>query len=508
MTYNNLLERQITRYLPERLSTDPGLEKFLKAINDYYTSVDRDKKMSDHAFAISEREYRELYENTRAQNEVIRQSIQHLREAITRIAPERQMGFNIENDDIFYIISFLKEQIEKSREIENYLIQARDAAENAASAKSDFLSVMSHEIRTPLNAIIGYIHLLINENPLPAQVEYLNILQISARNLLSLINDVLDFSKIEEGKIIFAESDFDIRLLLNDVKAAHKVMAEENGNSIKVMIDEEIPKFVKGDTTRITQVLNNLLSNAIKFTKNGRIIIELELRSNQPDRCEINFSVGDNGIGISKENQAKIFDRFTQAHEYVTRQYGGSGLGLAIIRKLLNLMGSEIEVESEPGKGSRFYFTMSFLKSDEKIADTIEVARVKEDFGGIRILLVEDVFFNALLARKMLSNWNAQVDIVENGQLAVEKVQHEKYDLVLMDVQMPVMDGLTATTEIRKFDKYLPIFPLTASTSTEMQEKFSRLGVTDFIFKPINPDNLFSTISKFLAKRGRKSGTE
>ena len=508
MEYNSLLSRQMTRYLPEEIRNDTRLAPFLQAINDYYVSEERDRKISEHAFAISEREYQELYENMRSQNEVIRQSIQQLREAISRIAADSQQDFNAQNDDILYIISFLKDQIEKSKDIEKYLIQARDAAEAAAKAKSDFLSVMSHEIRTPLNAIIGYIHLLINENPLPAQVEYLNILQISARNLLSLINDVLDFSKIEEGKIVFADSDFDLRMLLNDIRQAHKVMAEENGNSIRVMVDEEIPRFLKGDTTRLTQILNNLISNAIKFTKKGKIVIELELKSVLDKKCEIFFSITDNGIGISEESQQNIFERFTQAHQYITRQFGGSGLGLAIIKKLLSLMGSDIFVESQPGKGSKFYFTLELEKSNIITIDDVEVPKVKEDLGGIRILLVEDVFFNAMLARKMLNNWNAVVDIAENGLIAVEKARKEKYDLILMDVQMPVMDGLTATTEIRKFNPDIPVFPLTASTSTDMQEKFIRLGVNEFIFKPINPDSLFNTISRFVAKRLLKGNTE
>ncbi len=339
---------------------------------------------------------------------------------------------------------------------------------------------------------------------MPSQTEYLNILQISARNLLSLINDVLDFSKIEEGKIVFAESDFDVRALFNDIKLANKIRADENGNVIKVMFDEDIPRFLKGDITRITQVLNNLVSNAIKFTKNGRITIELQLKSTKGNKVEIDFSVTDTGIGISKENQEHIFERFTQAHQYITREFGGSGLGLAIIKRLLALLDSEVKVESEEGKGSKFYFSIWFEKSDLKEIEFNTDNDVKEGLGGIKVLLVEDVTFNAILASKMLSNWNADVTLAENGAIAVDKVKNGNFDLVLMDVQMPVMDGLTASTEIRKFNKSIPIFPLTASTSADMQAQFKSIGIVDIIFKPINPDTLHRTILKFIASQSKK----
>ncbi len=503
MSFHKILEKQINKYLPEQYRQEKDIAAFLSTISDYYTTFDRDKKIAEHAFAISEREYQEVVAHLKEQNEVKHKTLLQLKEAVSALDQGAKEDFNFSNDDIFYIIDFLKDQIAKSKEIERYLMEAKDSAENASRAKSDFLSVMSHEIRTPLNAIIGYIHLLINENPLPTQVEFLNILQISARNLLSLINDVLDFSKIEEGKIIFAESDFDVRMLLNDIKLANKIRAEENNNIIKVMFDEDIPRFLKGDITRITQIMNNLVSNAIKFTKDGRITIELQLKSTTGNRVEINFSVADNGIGISEENQKHIFEKFTQAHKYITREFGGSGLGLAIIKKLLQLLNSEIYVESQPGKGSNFYFSVWFEKSDiTQIADAPK-DESKEKLGGLKILLVEDVEFNSILAKKMLTNWGAEVSVAENGLKAIDKVRTEKFDLILMDVQMPVMDGLTASREIRKFNKEIPIFPLTASTSAKMQEEFKEMGISDFIFKPINPDNLHRTILKQLYKKGQ-----
>ena len=500
MSYHKLLEKQIRKHLPPQFSDNSELQSFFAAISAYYITFDRDKKIAEHAFSISEKEYQEVLADLKGQNEIKQKSIQELKEAVSTLDPDSLGSFNNLNDDIFYIIHFLKDQISKSKELENYLIQAKEMAEKASNAKSDFLSVMSHEIRTPLNAIIGYIHLLINENPMPSQMEYLNILQISARNLLSLINDVLDFSKIEEGKIVFAESDFDVRMFLNDIKLANKIRADENNNLIKVMFDEDIPRFLKGDITRLSQVLNNLVSNAIKFTRNGKITIELQLKSILGNKVEIHFSISDNGIGISTENQKHIFERFTQAHQYITREYGGSGLGLAIIKKLLLLLGSDINVESTPGKGSDFFFTLWFEKSEVKVLDDSRKQEIKEDLGGLKILLVEDVEFNAILAKKMLSNWNAVVTVAGNGIIAVDKVRNNDYDLILMDVQMPLMDGFTASNEIRKFNTTTPIFALTASTSIGMQNEFGKIGVVDFIFKPINPDNLHRTIHKYFSK--------
>ena len=493
-----VLQKQLAKHLPERYVQDTEILNFLGVISRYYTNLERDKKMSEHAFAISEKEYQEVLADISQKNTILHNAINQLKGAIAALQPGEESPFNSDGDDISQIIDYLMRLIKQSKELEQYLIAAKNDAEKASHAKSDFLSVMSHEIRTPLNAIVGYIHLLTQEQPKPEQLEYLNILTISAKNLMSLINDVLDFSKIEEGKIMFADSDMDIRRLISDVKLANQMRAQENGNVIKVMIDEDTPRYVAGDITRLTQILNNLVSNAIKFTKNGRIIIELQLLSKKNDHAELRFSIKDTGIGISPENQSKIFDRFTQAHNYITREYGGSGLGLTIIKRLLNLMGSEIMLKSEPGQGSEFYFTLLLR---EAVIPQTHPQTMEDDDGeleGRNILLVEDLEFNALLARKMLERWGVTVSHALNGQIAVDMIRANSYDLVLMDVQMPVMDGLTASSEIRKFDNSTHIVALTASTSPEMQKQFSELGISGFVFKPIDPDNLFKTLTKTL----------
>ena len=497
MEFHRTLQRQIKKSLPAHYLQDNSIVSFLGVVSDHYDVYDKDKKISDHAFAISEKEYQDVLARLKKESDLKFWSIKQLRDLIVSIDPD---GDHVPDnkDDIIYIIDFLQKQVAKSKEIESYLKEAKLQAENSTKAKSEFLSVMSHEIRTPLNAVIGYIHLLSEENTQPSQTEYFNILNVSAHNLLTLINDILDFSKIEEGKIVFENSDFDIRKLVNDIKLANKIMAGDKGNSLKVMIDDDVPQIVKGDMMRLTQILNNIISNAIKFTLNGQIVLEVQLVAAGDDFMDINFSVKDNGIGISKEYISKIFDRFTQAHSNISREYGGSGLGLTIIKKLLVLQNSDIYIESEVGKGSRFFFNLRFGKGVEKAEDI--AGRLKDviDLKGLKVLIVDDVEINVYMVRRILQTWNAVADAAENGKIAVEKIKNGSYDVVLMDVQMPVMDGLTATIEIRKFNKDIPLIPLSASTSFDLQEDYRMLGVNDFLYKPIDMVKMHKVLTKYV----------
>jgi CheY-like chemotaxis protein len=265
------------------------------------------------------------------------------------------------------------------------------------------------------------------------------------------------------------------------------------------MYDEDIPDFVIGDDIRLGQILNNLISNAIKFTKNGVITVEVLLNKITEEHVLVDFAIIDTGIGISEDKQEMIFDRFTQANTNITREYGGSGLGLTIIKLLLQLQNSEIHLSSEAGKGSRFFFTLSFKKSSTSLQE--ENKKVLNfdapNLNNIHILLVEDVDFNVMVAEKMLQNWNATVEIANNGEIAVEKAQNNKYDIILMDLQMPVMDGYTATKKIREFNKTIPIIALTASITMDIQGRAFEFGMNDCITKPFNPNDLFSIILKY-----------
>jgi signal transduction histidine kinase len=500
--YHKLLEKQIKKFLTEEQLADESVRHFLDVVNSSYARFERDKKISDHAFSVSEKEYQEVTRHLQEQHDIQLQSIFKLKNAIRSLDPLYDIHFNESGGaDMISVISFLEEQIQKTKELEVELIHAKEVAEHAARAKSDFLSVMSHEIRTPLNAIIGIAHLLSEDEKLSSQVENLQVLGFAADNLFNLINDVLDFGKIDEGKILFSEKNMDIRRLISRIKMANRLRAEDRGNILKLMIDEDLPAFIKGDDVRLGQVLNNLISNAIKFTSNGTIIIEVLLNKVLKDHVEVYFSVTDSGIGIEAGKQQLIFERFTQANAEITREFGGSGLGLAITKKLLNLQNSDIHVESEPGKGAKFYFLLRFKKADADAAkSTMQPEKGKGNLSGIRILLVEDVEFNVFVAEKMLKNWDAVVDVAENGLKAVEKARSNEYDIILMDLQMPMMDGYTASKCIREFNTVIPIIALTASSSVDIQQKVYNFHMTDYMSKPFNPDELFETIYKYTRK--------
>jgi CheY-like chemotaxis protein len=265
------------------------------------------------------------------------------------------------------------------------------------------------------------------------------------------------------------------------------------------MYDDDIPDYVIGDDIRLGQILNNLISNAIKFTKKGVITIEVLLNNISDEFVYVDFAIIDSGIGISADKQEMIFDRFTQANTNITREYGGSGLGLTIIKLLLQLQNSEINLSSEEGKGSKFYFTLRFKKSNTTIQEENNKIQNNEtpDLSNIHILLVEDVEFNVMVAEKMLQNWKATVDIANNGEIAVAKAKENKYDIILMDLQMPVMDGYTATKKIRESNDTTPIIALTASITMDIQGRAMEFGMNDCITKPFNPNDLIAVILKY-----------
>ena len=497
--FHKLLVRQINKHLTEECLQHERFQQFVKAVNESYQNFDRDKELFEHSSFLNEREYAKINQKLKEEISQRRQSEEKLIEAIQSMEiPEGDELPEFGPENLVSLVDFLQKQIEHRKQIEHELRSAKEVAENATLAKSEFLSMMSHEIRTPLNGIVGMTYLMSQEEVPPSLAENLKTLQFSIEHLHALINDILDFSKIEAGKVELEETNFDFKHLVSNIKRAHQFKAEENGTRIKLMVDDDIPDSLIGDSLRIGQVLSNLVSNAIKFTKKGTITIELSLLHTDDEVASIYVSVQDTGIGIAPEKQEAIFEMFTQANSATTRQFGGTGLGLVITRRLLELHDSKIEVESEEGKGAKFHFTLdlrisSIVKPSYALPDTINDQTLK----GVRVLLVEDYPINVKVALKFLSRWGVLVDVAENGLIGVEKFRAGSYDLILMDLQMPVMDGYTSTQHIREIDAKIPVIALTASATYSNRDRAIHAGINDYVTKPFNPNDLFQKIAKY-----------
>ena len=385
---------------------------------------------------------------------------------------------------------------------EHELIKTREEALQLSKAKETFLSVMSHEIRTPLNAVIGMSHILMDDNPTEAQIENLKILGFSAQNLLHLINDVLDFTKIETGNMVLESVNVNLKDLVLQTLNSLQFRTAEKAVILKSEIDHRIPTYLMGDNTRLYQILINLLSNSIKFTEKGEVKLKVDLIEESKTTVNVRFEIKDTGIGIAPDKIDYIFQSYTQADADTTRKYGGTGLGLAITKSLLQLYNSDISVESEPGKGSVFSFIIEFNRSEQSNMQVENKTQVQPLSGNI--LVVDDNEINRLLASKVLAKWGVQVDFAENGELALEKVQMFQYDLILMDLHMPVMDGIEATKAIRKLGglySRLPIIALTASLFSHELETITESGMDGYVIKPFVPNDLYSKIKTFLISK-------
>ncbi|SCY22690.1 Signal transduction histidine kinase [Nonlabens sp. Hel1_33_55] len=452
------------------------------------------------------------------------------------------------------------------------LIDERDRAQDAAKIKADFLSTITHELRTPMYAVTGLTHLLLETEPRHDQREHLETLQSSGEYLLSLIDNILDFNKLEANKVELEQIPFDLKKRVEDITTSLSNQSKDQGNSLSLEFDNSIPSRIKGDPVKMSQILINLVGNAIKFTKNGNVWIRVDQVKQVEDRCLIHFEVEDNGKGISEEKQQDIFNNFTQEGSSTTREYGGTGLGLAIVKNLVSLMGSQINLDSKIGRGSIFSFDLWFELPDTnkfyedknlKIFDTAPEEEYPEykkpvrtakpeskkapiapintekqepeptsivddenqqkdranaenlepsdnknkDVIGLKkatateliskkILIVEDNKINQMITRKILEGKNFDCDIANNGIEALGKIKDNTYDLILMDIHMPGMDGKQCTREVRKFDRELPIIALTAVTLDESEKEFYEIGFDDIIPKPFKMDEFFDKIQK------------
>jgi CheY-like chemotaxis protein len=362
---------------------------------------------------------------------------------------------------------------------------------------------MSHEIRTPLNEVIGITNLLLQGNPREDQMDFITTLKSSGNHLLTLVNDVLDYNKMESGKLVFEQTEFNLNDFFNEIFRTYSFRSKAKHIDFEIRKESDIPVEVIGDPVRLNQILSNLLSNALKFTHKGSITVSIKELSRIDNKSEMEFSVSDTGIGISKDKHSMIFESFTQASPDTTRHFGGTGLGLAICKKLIELQGGTITLESEPDKGSTFRFVL-ILGVSVKGSKTSTV-EIPENYSGLkdkRILVAEDNRINFFVANKFLISWGVIVTHVENGQLVLDELKKKDFDLILMDLHMPIMDGIEATRIIRKSENQkirdIPIVALTAAIMSENHDKIEDLNINDYVLKPFKPHELFERIKKHI----------
>lgn len=372
----------------------------------------------------------------------------------------------------------------------------REDAIEASNAKSRFLSMMSHEIRTPMNAIIGLSHILGDSNPRPDQEENIEALNYSGKILLNLLNNVLDFSKMETSGIALDPIPTDIMVAVKQIKKIHEPGCLNKGITFKLEIDEKLPNMFL-DIVRFNQVINNLVSNSIKFTKKGSVTLKITRQDDSNGNVRMRTEIIDTGIGITSEQQEKIWQPFAQASISTNRLYGGTGLGLPIVKSVVEAMGSNVKIESDLGIGSRFYFDLELKPvSDGQLNKG--TGKKERNLEGRRILLVEDNKINVMVGKQILEKANLVVDVAFDGLMAVNMVRENDYCVVLMDIQMPVMDGYTSSMEIRKFNSTLPILALSASVFIEVKSKIEKSGMNGFIFKPFDPEDLYNRIEEVM----------
>lgn len=381
---------------------------------------------------------------------------------------------------------------------------AKENAEKASLAKAQFLSTITHELRTPLYAVTGLTHLLLEESPTENQKEHLNSLKFSGEYLLSLINNILDLNKLEARKVEILETSFNLEKRISDVLVALKNSADDKKTQLHFNFDPNIPKKLKGDPLKISQILINLIGNSIKFTENGDIWINVSRVNQVGQQVFLHFEIKDNGEGITKEKQTSIFENFTQGSMQINRKFGGTGLGLSIVKNLLNLMNSEIHLDSELGKGSTFSFDLKFEAFEQPVVANTPLGKkaaalTNDIMHGKKILIVEDNKINQMITRKILEKHQVKCDVADNGTIAIDKVKSNHFDLILMDIHMPGISGIEATIEIRKFDEHIPIVALTAVTLDENLDEFYLNGFTDIIPKPYKTEEFFQKINMHLA---------
>ncbi len=401
------------------------------------------------------------------------------------------------NSNITERIRFENELIEAKSKAES----ATKIAEDAVKAKQQFLSNMSHEIRTPMNSIIGFTKVMLKTSLTIKQKEYLTAIKISGDTLIVLINDILDLAKVDAGKMTFEQTPFKMALSISAMLHLFETKIQEKNLELVKIYDNNIPEVLIGDPVRLHQIILNLVSNAIKFTAEGKITVSVKLLQEDEEKATIEFAVADTGIGIQESRIGNIFENFQQATNGTARLYGGTGLGLAIVKQLVESQGGSISVQSKIEVGSTFSFQLSFLKTTGVTELETGIIELDTEIKHIKVLVVEDIALNQLLMKTLLDDFGFEYDIVADGQMAIEALQAKLYDIVLMDLQMPIMNGFEATEYIRNsMNSTIPIIALTADVTTVDLTKCIAVGMNDYIAKPIDEKLLYSKIASLVRK--------
>jgi signal transduction histidine kinase/CheY-like chemotaxis protein len=391
--------------------------------------------------------------------------------------------------------------ITKKVAADKVLVEAKQKAEEASHAKERFLSNMSHELRTPLNGIVGITNIMLDEVYLPEQKQNFETLKTLSDHTLGVVNNILDISKIDAEKTVLNDNRFNFILFIKKLQSIFENTAKLKKIDFGIEVEGDADIFLRGDEIKLSQVLINLIGNSIKFTEKGftKLIIKINEHREDTNFTNLHFSVTDSGIGIHKKHQEKIFESFTQADENTTRKFGGSGLGITISEKILHLMHSKLQVESELGKGSNFWFEVTLKKSSFIPKNKFDLKTANDySLPNTKILLAEDNKINQIVAKRFLEKWNAIVTIVENGKEAVDAALSNEYDIILMDLDMPIMDGYEATTLIKQQNSTIPIVALTAASFENMQEYLLKKGFVDVVQKPFMPDEFYKKLSSIL----------